>query len=77
MQNKKIQQTKKKRQMRSFEADADVAEMLEAAVQAGRNLTHIMNAALRKHGPDILGEMAKEMREQADALEKKISSSKR
>lgn len=72
----KPNKTKIKRDMRSFEADDDVAKMLDAAIAAGQTAKELTNLAIRKHGPEILRGMVKEMREQAAELEKKIPASK-
>ncbi len=67
----------KRKRMRSFEADPDVAQMLDAAAAGGAVITEIANEALRKYGPEVLKEHIKKLREQADSLEKNISASKR
>jgi len=71
--------TKKKspRRMKSFEADADVAEMLDKAAKAGATLTSFMNEAVRKQGPGVLRELAETLRKTADELDKSASSDKR
>lgn len=72
----KTNKTNKNRDMRSFQADEDVAKMLDAAVQAGQTIKDLVNFAVRTHGPTILREMAQEMRDKASELEKKIPGGK-
>lgn len=67
----------KRKRMRSFEADPDVAQMLDAAADSGAVITDIANEALRKHGPEILRDYAKKLREKAESIEKSISVCKR
>lgn len=67
----------KKRDVRTFEPDADVAEMLDAAIAAGGTVRDIINAAIRQSGPGVLRQQADEYRRRADQLERSISSDKR
>lgn len=67
----------KKRAMRSFQPDPDVDAMLEEAVSSGVVLKELMNEAMRKHGPSVLREQVKRLREQADRIEKKIGAKSR
>ena len=63
--------------MRSFEAEDDVAQMLDEAVSSGAILKDLVNAALKRYGPEILAERVKELRKKADAIEKKIGGGRR
>ena len=66
-----------KRRMRSFEADADVARMLDDAVASGATQAEIINSALREHGPEMLRGHAKKLRAAAARLEKTIGAKPR
>lgn len=66
-----------KRNIVTFIPDEDVDALIEAAIASGATLKEIANAAIRKHGREILSERAKELRKKADELEKGISLSKR
>ena len=59
--------------MHSFEADPDVAAMLELAVNEGATERQIINAALRKNGRALLLELAAEYSARAARLRKEIS----
>lgn len=62
--------------MKSFEADEDVAKMLEQIIASGATLRDVVNAAVRAHGPDILKRRIKELRSCAADIEKTISEGK-
>jgi hypothetical protein len=62
-----------KRDIRTFEPDTDVAEMLDLAIESGESLGELVNAAVRKHGPGVLRERVEQLRRAASSLEKKIS----
>lgn len=68
--------SKKKRNIRTFEADKDVAEMIDAAVEAGLTQHEILNEALREAAPAYLAKVAEKFRRKADGLEQKISGPK-
>jgi hypothetical protein len=71
------QKKSKKRNMRSFEADPDVAQMLDDAVASGAQIKDLTNEALRLYGPGVLAKQVKELRKKADEIEKRISANKR
>lgn len=58
---KKIIQNK--RPVKTFEAEADVAEMLEMAQEDGLTIGEICNRALKKHGLSVIREIINEHRE--------------
>lgn len=66
----------KRPNMKSFEADDDVAKMLDDAIAAGAQLKDLVNEALRTYGPEVLAEQVKELRRKADEIEKKIVGGK-
>lgn len=66
------EKTKKKRNMHSFEAEADVEKMLAIARDEGAVERQLINEALRKFGPGILKEIAEDYKARASRIEKKI-----
>lgn len=71
------QPKKSKRDIRTFEAEDDVAKMLDDAISAGAQLKDLVNEALRIHGPEVLAAKVKELRKKADEIEKRIGGGKR
>jgi hypothetical protein len=67
---KETKAAKTKRNMTSIEWDDDVFEMIEEAKRLNPNfsITKTVNAALRKHGEDILAELAEEQKLAAENL---------
>lgn len=73
--SEKTNETKKKAprrpNMRSWEADKDVAKMLDDAERLGAVKKEIINKALRKYGPAALREELKRMRQELDEIERR------
>ncbi len=66
-----------KRNIKSFEPDPDVDDMLEKATKAGAVFKELMNEALRLYSADVLKKMAAKLRRQADEIEKSTHAGKR
>lgn len=58
----------KKRNIRTFEADADVDQMLQIAVKSGLKLKEILNRAMREHGKRVIRDLASSHRKALDSI---------
>lgn len=63
--------------MRSWEADEDVAKLLDDAERLGAIKREIINKALRKYGPAALKEELKRMRSELDEIERRNTDANR
>lgn len=70
MKKKNTSSKTTKRDIRSFEADKDVAQMLDAAIKAGVIQTKIINEAIRKVGKSVLRQSGEKLIEEADKIER-------
>lgn len=57
-----------KRNIKTFEPDPDVLEMVQKATESGITFKEIMNRALRQHGKRVIKALADERRKTLDSL---------
>lgn len=69
--NKPQKKAPQRPNMRSWEADDDVAALLDDAEKLGAIKKEIINKALRKYGPAALREELKRLRHEIDEIERR------